>query len=112
MTYPSRFDRLLMGSPLRRESVSRRTAITLFCTLAFAAAVQLALILAMPPYELPVFLAALACAAGVRLTPLAVLWYLDRREREAAGLLAAAFLWGGLIATGLALPFNTAFFHI
>jgi protease PrsW len=42
--------------------------------------------------------------------PLAVLWYLDRRERESPWLFAAAFLWGGCIATMLALPVNTAFF--
>ena len=28
------------------------------------------------------------------------------------GLFAAAFLWGGLIATAIALPFNTAFFKL
>jgi hypothetical protein len=40
--------------------------------------------------------------------PVLILWYLDRRERESPWLFAAAFLWGGLIATTLALPANTA----
>src|SRR5262249_40636788 len=44
--------------------------------------------------------------------PLALVWLLDRREREGAWLFAAAFLWGGCIATALALPFNTAFFQL
>jgi RsiW-degrading membrane proteinase PrsW (M82 family) len=34
--------------------------------------------------------------------------YLDRRERESTWLTAAAFLWGAVIATGLALPLNNA----
>jgi protease PrsW len=40
--------------------------------------------------------------------PLAILWYLDRRERETPWLFAAAFLWGAVMATGLALPINSA----
>ncbi len=40
--------------------------------------------------------------------PLLILWYLDRRERESPYAFAAAFLWGGLIATSIALPINTA----
>jgi RsiW-degrading membrane proteinase PrsW (M82 family) len=44
--------------------------------------------------------------------PLGVLWFLDRRERESVWLLAAAFLWGGGIATALSLPFNTASFKL
>jgi len=42
--------------------------------------------------------------------PLAIFWYLGRRERETPWLFAAAFPWGGCIATALALPFNTEFF--
>jgi RsiW-degrading membrane proteinase PrsW (M82 family) len=41
--------------------------------------------------------------------PLAILWFLDRRERESPWLFAAAFFWGGFIATAIALPFNTTF---
>jgi RsiW-degrading membrane proteinase PrsW (M82 family) len=40
--------------------------------------------------------------------PILILWFLDRRERESPYGFAAAFLWGGLIATTVALPFNTA----
>ena len=40
------------------------------------------------------------------------IWFLDRRERENPWLLAAAFLWGGCIATALSLPFNMAFFRL
>ena len=66
----------------------------------------------MPPGLFSVFLRALALSSLLALVPLAILWFLDRRERESPWLFAAAFLWGGLIATALALPFNTAFFKL
>ncbi|WP_172189302.1 hypothetical protein [Microcoleus asticus] len=40
------------------------------------------------------------------LITLAILWFLDRREPESSWLYSIAVLWGALIATGLALPFN------
>ena len=55
------------------------------------------------------FFTALVLSSLLALVPLRILWYLDRRERESPWLFAAAFFWGGLIATGLSLPFNTAF---
>jgi protease PrsW len=101
-----------MGSPLRRETVSRRIVIALMCVLAFAAFVQLGLFAGMGREHLVVFIEALVCSTALSVVPIAVLRFLDRRERESAWLLAAAFLWGGLIATGLALPFNMAFFRL
>ena len=80
--------------------------------LAFATLVQLAVFTSMPPGLFSVFLRALALSSLLALVPLAILWFLDRRERESPWLFAAAFLWGGLIATALALPFNTAFFKL
>jgi RsiW-degrading membrane proteinase PrsW (M82 family) len=59
-----------------------------------------------------VFYRALALSSVLSAVPLAVLWFLDRREREGPWLFAAAFLWGGFIAIALALPFNTAFFAL
>jgi RsiW-degrading membrane proteinase PrsW (M82 family) len=41
------------------------------------------------------------------LPALALVWYLDRREREAPWLLVAALLWGGVIATGSAGVLNS-----
>jgi RsiW-degrading membrane proteinase PrsW (M82 family) len=60
----------------------------------------------LSPAVLRVFLLALGAAALASLVPVAILWFLDRRERESPWLFAVAFLWGGLIATGLALPLN------
>ena len=108
----SGYDRLLMGSPLRRSGVSKAITAALLAILVFATLVQLVVFTGMPPGILSVFLRALALSSLLALVPLAILWFLDRRERESPWLFAAAFLWGGLIATALALPFNTAFFKL
>jgi RsiW-degrading membrane proteinase PrsW (M82 family) len=108
----SGYDRLFMGSPLRRSGVSKVIAAALLAILALATLVQLVVFIGMPPGLFSVFLRALALSSLLALVPLAILWFLDRREREAPWLFVAAFLWGGLIATALALPFNTAFFKL
>ena len=54
-----------------------------------------------------VFFVALAMSTLLSAMPIAVLWFLDRRERESPWLFTSAFLWGGLIATTLALPVNS-----
>src|SRR6478736_2278513 len=112
MTTHSGYDRLLMGSPLRRGGASKGIAAALLVILAFATLVQLAVFTSMPPGLFSVFLRALALSSLLALVPLTILWFLDRRERESPWLFAAAFLWGGLIATALALPLNTAFFKL
>ena len=108
----SGYDRLFMGSPLRRSGVSKVIAAALLAILALATLVQLVVFIGMPPGLFSVFLRALALSSLLALVPLAILWFLDRRERETPWLFVAAFLWGGLIATALALPFNTAFFKL
>jgi RsiW-degrading membrane proteinase PrsW (M82 family) len=108
----SGYNRLLMGSPLRRSGVSKAITAGLLVILVFATLVQLVVFAGMPPGIFTVFLRALALSSLLALVPLAILWFLDRRERESPWLFAAAFLWGGLIATALALPFNTAFFKL
>ena len=112
MTTHSGYDRLLVGSPLRRSGVSKAITAALLVILAFATLVQLVVFTGMPPGLFSVFLRALALSSLLDLVPLTILWFLDRRERESPWLFAAAFLWGGLIATALALPFNTAFFKL
>ena len=106
----SNYDPLLIGSPLRRRGVCIVISATLLIVLAFATLIQLSVLASMPPDTAGVFLKALMLSSLLAVVPLAILWFLDRRERETPWLFAAAFLWGGCIATALALPFNTAFF--
>ncbi|MEZ4582597.1 MAG: PrsW family glutamic-type intramembrane protease [Caldilineaceae bacterium] len=54
------------------------------------------------------FVRALAVSTMLTVVPVLILRFLDRREPEAPVMFAIALLWGGLIATGLALPFNNA----
>src|SRR5262245_4900355 len=101
-----------MGSPLRRPRACKLICAALLVVLAFATIIHLSLLASMRPDILSVFDRALARSTALAVIPLAVLWFLDRRERESPLLLAAAFLWGGCIATGLAVPFNTVFFQL
>jgi protease PrsW len=105
------YDRLLMGSPLRRRGVCLVICGALLTVLFLATLVHLGLVASMRPDVASVFYRALALSSVLAVVPLAVLWFLDRRERESPWLFAAAFLWGGFIATALALPFNTVFFR-
>jgi protease PrsW len=106
------YDPLLMGSPLRRRGPCKVISAALLVVLAFATLLQLSIFTSMPPDMAGVFLKALILSSLLAVVPLAVLWFLDRRERETPWLFAAAFLWGGCIATALALPFNSAFFAL
>ncbi len=111
VSHPS-YDRLLKGSPLRRSGVCLGICAALLALLAVASLVHLGLLAGMRSDVASVFFRALALSSGLAAVPLTVLWFLDRRERENPWLFAAAFLWGGFIATALALPFNTVFFQI
>ena len=97
-----------LESPLRRPAVARRTAIVLGVLLLIASAIICLVVGGLGSEAAQVFLRALALSSALSVVPITVLWYLDRRERETPALYAAAFLWGGLIATSFALPLNTA----
>jgi RsiW-degrading membrane proteinase PrsW (M82 family) len=99
---------IALASPLRRPQVARRVTIALSVLLLLAAVIVLAVVGGSGPEAAQVFLSALALSTLLAACPILILWYLDRRERESPWLFAAAFLWGGLIATTLALPANTA----
>jgi hypothetical protein len=105
-------DRLLMDSPLRRSGVCLVICAVLLVVLTLAALVHVGVLLSMRPDVAGVFFRALALSSVLATVPIAVLWFLDRRERENPLLFAATFLWGALISTALALPFNSAFFAL
>jgi RsiW-degrading membrane proteinase PrsW (M82 family) len=103
------YDRLLMGSPLRRRGACLAVGTALVVILAIATRIQLGLLANLRADIAAVFYIALAASAALAVVPVTILWFLDRRERETPWLFAAALFWGALIATALALPFNTAF---
>jgi protease PrsW len=55
-----------------------------------------------------VFLRSIFATSVLSLVPLAILWWLDRRERDSPWLFASASLWDGVIGTSLTLPVNSA----
>lgn len=97
-----------LASPLRRPRVARALTWALGILLLFASTMICAVAASLGSAATDVFLRALALSSAMAVLPLAILWYLDRRERESPYGFAAAFLWGGLIATTVALPLNTA----
>jgi RsiW-degrading membrane proteinase PrsW (M82 family) len=106
------YDRLFMGSPLRRRGVCVVACAGLLVLLVFVTLVHFGVFASMRPDVMRVFVKALVLSSLLALVPLAILWFLDRRERETTWLFAAAFLRGGFIATAIALPFNTAYFRL
>jgi RsiW-degrading membrane proteinase PrsW (M82 family) len=98
-----------MGPALRRREICIAIGAGLIAVLTFAAAVHLLLLASMRADVVSVFFRALVLSGMLSLFPLGLLWLLERRERQTPWLFAAAFLWGGCIATALALPFNSAF---
>jgi RsiW-degrading membrane proteinase PrsW (M82 family) len=108
----SPYDRLLIGSPLRRTGVALAVSAALALLIGMVVSNQLGLLMGMRGDVGRVFFTALAMATVMSAVPIALLWYLDRRERETPWLFAAAFLWGAFIATGLAVPLNGAIFKV
>jgi RsiW-degrading membrane proteinase PrsW (M82 family) len=96
-----------LASPLRQPRVARACAVAISILLFLAALIICAVVGGLGSAAARVFMTALAWSSLLSVLPLLVLWYLDRRERESAWLFAAAFLWGGLIATTVSIPLNT-----
>jgi RsiW-degrading membrane proteinase PrsW (M82 family) len=108
----ARYDRLLLGSPLRQRGVCLVFGVALLAVLGFSASIQLDLLGGMRPDIASVLFRALLLSSLLSTVPITLLWFLDRRERETPWLFAVTFFWGACVATALALPFNHAFSRI
>ncbi len=103
--------RILYGSPLSRPKNAAFAVIILVVLLLIStAALVRDYFVALSPASFQIFTISFLAALLVTLLPLAILWFLDRREPESRGLYLIAVLWGALIATGLALPINDFIF--
>lgn len=101
-------------SPLRRRKVAVPVSLALLILIVYAQLYLVGMVLYLEQarsHSAGIFFSALGLATLAVLVPAAILLYLDRRERESIWLCAIAFLWGGLVATGLSAPFNSAFLH-
>jgi RsiW-degrading membrane proteinase PrsW (M82 family) len=107
-TPPAQIDYLLAGSPLRQRRFAMVAAVGLLAALVFGVFMTLLVFVRVDADVLRVFLTGIAVAVIASMFPVTILWFLDRRERESRWLFLVAFLWGALIATGLALPLNTS----
>lgn len=100
--------RILYGSPLSRPKVARFAVIVLavLVVLCISVIVQ-RILMPLKPDALQVFLIAMVWGGLLSVIPVAILWFLDRREHESIWLYGLTFLWGALIATAIAQPINS-----
>jgi protease PrsW len=111
LSYPDGYG-LRTAPQLRRPLVCGSVCVALFTVLALATLIHLGLLAGSRPEVVLVFFRALALSTLLSIVPVTVLWLLERRERRTPWLFAAAFLWGGCIATAIVLPLNTAVFKL
>ena len=103
---------ILYGSPLKQPRVAKVTILVLAVLLIISVFQILPILAKLDADATRIFFEALLWAMLLSIIPLAILWFLDRREPESPWLYAIAILWGGLMATGLALPLNLGIFNL
>ena len=96
----------LAGSPLHKPWAAVLILAALGVLILFALLQIVSIFAFAPENVLRVFFSALGLAIVAGLPALALIWYLDRRERESLWVFFGALLWGMLVATGLALFLN------
>jgi RsiW-degrading membrane proteinase PrsW (M82 family) len=96
----------LAGSPLHNPWAAVLILVALGVLILFALLQIVSIFTFAPAGVLRVFFSALGLAIVAGLPALALIWYLDRRERESLWVFFGALLWGMLVATGLALFLN------
>jgi protease PrsW len=99
-------DRALVGSPLRQPLYGCLFWLGMLLLLGLAFLGHLTLWILEPFEATAVFVAAALIGALATLPVAALLWYLDRRERESIWLFGAALLWGAVISTGVSAILN------
>lgn len=99
--------RILYGSPLSRPKNA------IFAVIILATLLVLSLyslfrnyFSALSSADVQVFVISQVAVLLMTLLPLAILWFLDRREPESRWLYLIAVLWGAVIASGMAIPIN------
>lgn len=103
------------GDPLpqlRRSAVCRIVSAALIGVSAFAVLLQLGIFFRAPGDAALVFISALLMSSVLTALPVWLLWNLERRERASVWFFGMALLWGGFIATALAMPVNSFFFQV
>lgn len=100
-TPPTLRARALVGSPLRRPVIGCAFWSGLLLLLGLAFLGHIALWLIAPVAATLVFVGTALVASIVSLPVLALLWHLDRRERESIWLFGGTLLWGAVVSTGL-----------
>jgi RsiW-degrading membrane proteinase PrsW (M82 family) len=102
---------ILYGSPLSRPK-NAIFAIIVLVVLLLASTFSLFRVYfsTLSPAAVQVYIIGLLGTFLVTLFPLAILWFLDRREPESRWLYLIALLWGALISSGIAFPTNNVFF--
>jgi RsiW-degrading membrane proteinase PrsW (M82 family) len=73
---------------------------------------QLGIFFQAPGDAALVFISALLMSSVLTALPVWLLWNLERRERASVWFFGMALLWGGFIATALAMPVNSFFFQV
>ena len=105
-SFPNLSSRFFIGTPLRHRNFALAVSAALLALLIFSLLMLGILLGSMHKDAAKVFVISLYAATAFSAVPMAILWWLDRRERESPWLFLFMFLWGGLIATSLALPIN------
>ncbi len=99
-------NRALIGSPLRKPLFGCLFIIVLHILLAIAFLGHYTIWISEPLPAITLFGSTIALATVMSIPALALLWFLDRRERESIWLFGSAVIWGGVISTGLSAIFN------
>ncbi|MGG6295610.1 hypothetical protein ACQ4M4_14560 [Leptolyngbya sp. AN02str] len=96
--------RILYGSPLSRPKNTIFAIIVLVMLLLASTFSHFRNFSTLSPGAVQVYIIGLLASLLMALIPLAILWFLDRREPESRWLYLIAVLWGAIIASAWRFP--------